>query len=479
LAEARSRMDELVFKPALVERSAPVVRPALLDAAARQEFVERLEHSPGSFVAERWPGLSVAPVLEDGRLRYGSIALRTFLCRRAGEYLVMPGGMARTDVPPDGLFLTGEMERSSKDVWIASGSRRTGRPPPAMPEGPIELRRGGLDLPSRLLDDLFWLGRYIERADITARLLRSAFERLSGEASDDAPIGVARIVEALRALETLPALEPANAPDIEALLSSAVSDASQSATLHGLMRSVHALSRRTRSWLSRSTWQTLHLMIGLFAPRDPAGSVPGDAPGIAETLELLDRLLILLSSLRGSTLDNMVRSHAWRFLDMGRRVERGTTTLTVCKTMLSAGAGRIHMELLLEMADSLLTYRSRYLSRLQVAPVVDLLVTDDTNPRSVVFQASELVRHVAVLPRLDDAPRSRAKRRVIELESSLLTLDVAQACAGTGELLRDAMDAATDLFWQFSDDVEHTWFSHTSPSYVLSSAVWLDEDLEG
>ncbi len=469
LAYAVAHLDELVFKPAMQERTGPLTRPALLSADERRDFVERLENNPGQFVAEAWPGLSVAPFLDAGKLSYGEVSIRTFLCRRGDEYLVMPGGMARTNASPDGLFLSGgEEEGISKDIWIPTGTQMTNRPPPAMPEGRIELRRGGLDLPSRLIDDLYWLGRYIERGDLTARLLRSAYERLGTEASDDAPLALERIVDALQALEIVP--KTATRPkDIEGMLSSAFGDPNQGTSLRGLMQSVHVLSQRTRGRLSRDAWQTLHDMAALFDSSHPATSDP---------VSRIDQLLILLSAIRGTTLDNMVRSHAWTFLDMGRRVERGTMSLTVLRCMMAPGALRVHMEVLLEVADSLLTYRARYLSQLQVAPVVDLLLTDDTNPRSVLFQASELVRHVSQLPRLDDVVRNRAERRAISLQSSLMTLDVVQACSGTGDGLRSALEAASELLWQFSDDVEHTWFSHTSPSHALAIPGWVDEELE-
>ena len=137
------------------------------------------------------------------------------------------------------------------------------------------------------------------------------------------------------------------------------------------------------------------------------------------------------------------------------------------------------MEVLLEVADSLLTYRARYLSQLQVAPVVDLLLTDDSNPRSVVFQATELVRHVSQLPRLgrrDPQPRRAARDRAAEQPADAgrrarLQRDRATSCARRSE-------ATAELFWQFSDDVEHTWFSHTSPSHTLAIPAWVDEELE-
>jgi uncharacterized circularly permuted ATP-grasp superfamily protein/uncharacterized alpha-E superfamily protein len=468
LAYALDHQNELSFKPAMQERTGPVIRPALLSAADRQEFIERLESNPGLFVAEAWSGLSVAPFLDNGQLTYGQVAIRTFLCRRGDEYLVMPGGMARTNASPDGLFLSGEEEGISKDIWIPTGTQMTNRPPPAMPEGRIELRRGGLELPSRLIDDLYWLGRYIERADITARLLRSAFERLGTEASDDAPLALERIVEALQALDVIPK-GAVRAKDTEGLLAGALGDPKQSTSLPGLMRSVHLLSQRARGRLSRDAWRTLHDMAALF---------DGAPAAITDPLPRLDQLIILLSSVRGTTLDNMVRSHAWTFLDMGRRVERGTMSLTVLRTMMAPGAARVHMEVLLEVGDSLLTYRARYLSQLQVAPVVDLLLTDDSNPRSVLFQAMELMRHVSQLPRPEDAVRNSAERRAIALSSSLMTLDVMRIASGSGEELRAALEAASELFWQFSDDVEQVWFSHTSPSHALAIPGWVDEELE-
>jgi uncharacterized circularly permuted ATP-grasp superfamily protein/uncharacterized alpha-E superfamily protein len=468
LSYARSHMDELVFKPSMVERTGPLIKPALLSAEDRADFIERLESNPGQFVAEQWPGLSVSPVLEGGRFSYGRVAIRAFLCRRGDDYQVMPGGMGRTNAPPDGLFLTGEEEGLSKDVWIPSGTQMTNRPPPAMPEGRIELRRGGLDLPSRLIDDLYWLGRYIERGDLTARLLRCAFERVGSEAADDAPLALDRIVDALQAVDIVP--KSSRSTDIDSVLSNALGDPNHASSLRGLLQSMHALSQRTRGRLSRDAWQTLHEMAALF--NDAAH------PMALDPVAQLDRFLILLSAIRGTTIDNMVRSHAWTFLDMGRRVERGTMTLAVLRAMMAKGAARVHMEVLLEVADSLLTYRARYLSQLQVAPVVDLLLTDDSNPRSVVFQATELVRHVSQLPRLDDVIRNHAERRAIALQSNLMTLDVVRACSGPGDALRGALEAASDLFFQFSDDVEHTWFSHTSPSHTLAIPAWVDEELE-
>jgi len=133
---------------------------------------------------------------------------------------------------------------------------------------------------------------------------------------------------------------------------------------------------------------------------------------------------------------------------------------------------------LLEVADSLLTYRARYLSTLQAAPVVDLVLLDATNPRSVVFQVDALKQHLHRLPSQGEALRSRAERRLIALESSLLTADIEQACAGDGSGLRALLEECTVQIWQFSEDLGNTWFSHLEPSRALSPPIWVDEDLE-
>jgi uncharacterized alpha-E superfamily protein len=205
-----------------------------------------------------------------------------------------------------------------------------------------------------------------------------------------------------------------------------------------------------------------------------AGSLT--SPGVA--IEALDQLIFGLAAVSGTTLDNMVRGHAWTFLDLGRRIERGAYIVALLQAFLAPGATRLHMEALLEVADSLLTYRARYLSSLQAPPVVDLLLTDTTNPRSVAYQVELAKDHLRRLPGQAGVVRGRAERRVIMLESTLLTADVEQACAGDGAGLRQLLEEAHVLFWQLSDDISATWFSLLSKERAVSPPHWVNEDLE-
>lgn len=463
-----AHLDELVLKPAYHDRQGEPFRPALMSQAERARFVARLESAPGQFVAEAWPELSVAPRYAKGGVEYGDISIRAFLCRRDDEYVTMPGGLARVNGHPDGLFLS--VRGDSKDIWVPSLHAQVDQLLPAMPDQRVELRRGGLDLPSRLLDDLFWLGRHVERCDIIARLIRTGLDRLDNEVADEAPVVLEAIMDALVTMDAVPANTGGDNAAIQALLFGAVLDEEHPHSLRSSFARVHLLTMRVRSRLSRDAWNVLR-RIGSLLERNTVAER-------AVVIELLDEVLVDLSAFVGITLDNMVRGHAWIFLDMGRRVERAAQTLTLVSKLLPPGAVRLHMEALLEIGDSLLTYRARYLSTLQVAPVVDLLITDETNPHSLAFQVQALRDHVLHLPRLDNIVRSRAERRIIALESILLTADIAQECGGDGSGLRQLLEDAQDLLWQFSEDVTQAWFSHAPGSHPLSPPSWVDEELD-
>jgi len=374
--------------------------------------------------------------------------------------------------------LPGEGDRMTMDVWIPSVTPFHVPKIPEMPEGEVTLRRGGVDLPSRLLDDIYWLGRITERCDNTVRLVRAGLERSGFEASPDAPAALAGILAALQRQEVI-AAPPAPAQRdaaraIESMLLGVVFDEPRGNNVRANLRSIHSLTQRVRSRLSRDAWFALR-QLGEVSKRL---AVPAEEARADVALEVLGSLMTALAAVSGATFDNMVRGNAWLFMDMGRRVERGVFSLVLLQTMLQTEATQTRMEVLLEVCDSLLTYRARYLSRLQPAPVVDLLLTDDTNPRALMYQVNCLKDHVEQLPRANAAQRTRAEQRIIELQSSLLTADVPRACAGDGSGLWELVELGINLLWQFSDNLTQTYFSHAATSHAVAPPAWIDENLE-
>jgi uncharacterized circularly permuted ATP-grasp superfamily protein/uncharacterized alpha-E superfamily protein len=487
LREVLANPDDFVIKPAFGDRRGEPFVPGQLSTDGRRDLLDRLRVHSGDFVAERWPNLSGLPVLDHGALSTGTVAFRSFLVRDGADYDVMPGGLARINEAPDGLFLAIKSNAYSKDVWIPAAPGSAEPPLPTMPDQRVDLQRGGLDLPSRLLDDIFWLGRYVERVDSTARLARAGFERIGSEAGPDAPLILAAIIDTLgrlgvvpRGVATAAAPRPAAAPhpiletaSAESLLYGLLADRVAYEGLPSMLGRIHGLTLSVRSRLSRDAWHVLRRLTKTLS-----GLARSALSSPVMAIEALDQLIFGLAAVSGTTLDNMVRGHAWTFLDLGRRIERGTYMLQLLQSFLVQGSTRLHMEALLEVADSLLTYRARYLSTLQAAPVVDLLLTDSTNPRSVAFQVELAKDHLRRLPGQAGVVRSRAERRVIMLESMLLTADVEQACAGDGAGLRQLLDDALSLFWQLSDDISAAWFSHLSKERAVSPPHWVNEDLE-
>lgn len=464
-------LSDLVIKPAFKERQGEPWKPALMADGDRHQLLEKIKANPGGFVAERWQQPSMVPYFVGAQPDYGHLSLRTFLCRDDDDYHVMPGGLARINTAPDGVFLSLSGERATKDVWLPSLDSSEERRPPRMPDRRVELRRGGVDLPSRLLDDLYWLGRYTERCDMSARLLRAAYDRMSFEAGLDSEDVLTAIFSTLKALDVIPStVPPQDDAGRESVLQGAIWDQNNPGSLINLCQRIHYLTVSVRSRLSRDAWHVFR-RLGVAIPQK-------ELIGQGSAMDLLDDVLVTLSAATGTTVDNMVRGHTWLFLDLGRRLERGALTIGLVQSMLEPGASRVHMEALLETADSLLTYRARYLSALQVAPVVDLVLTDDTNPRSLAFQVETLRQHIRELPRLDNVVRSRAERRTIAMQSALLTADVEAACAGEGEGLRELLEDTATLMWQLSDDITQTWFSHAMSSHAVSPPLWVNEELE-
>jgi uncharacterized circularly permuted ATP-grasp superfamily protein/uncharacterized alpha-E superfamily protein len=479
LVRVLDSLDTWVIKPAFRERQGELVRPSNAKGRDRESLIEQLRARPDEFVAERWPTLSLAPTWEDSRLLHKPVTLRMFASLDGDDYSVLPGALARVDSAPDGLFLSGSGDRCTIDVWAPSQTSETPQQLPSMPERLLELRRGGVRLPSRLLDDIFWLGRYSERCDNIARLVRAGLERSGFEAGPDAPHALAGILDALQRLEFIPPTASqvknnATARAVEAVLLGVIFDRGQPNNLYTALGRVRALTQRVRSRLSRDAWEVFRRLGDMLDDgKAPVGVQEGDV-----AIELLTELLTNLAAVAGTSLDNMVHGHAWAFFDMGKRVERGVFTLVLLQTMLQTEATRTRMEALLDVCDSLLTYRTRYLSSLQPAPVVDLLLMDDTNPRSLLYQVNALLGHIKSLPRNSEAQVSRAERRVIALQSSLLMADVQRACAGDGSGLWELAESSVNLLWQFSNDLASTYFSHSETSRAVAPPAWINENLE-
>lgn len=465
-------LDQLIVEPAYRRRAFGYAEFQQLANMDKERLAALIQADPGSYVAREVVQRSTAPVWGEVRSERAYIALRAFAVADGDSYQTMPGGLTRLAgqlKPLELSLLDGER---SKDTWVLADG-------PVAPvtllqtsDEAVALRRGGVDLPSRAAEHFFWLGRLSARAEVLGKLIRAVALRLSSEAvATDLP----ELHTLLRVLVCQGQIEPGvvveeirtRMPAIEKLLTQAVFESEDPSALRMIVSRMAMLASTVRDLISLDNWRIIRQMDDNFW-RSP------ESDGLLDVLEKIDGLLVQLAAFGGHVAGSMTRTHAWRFLDMGRRLEFALqTTLLIHHTLDSrGGAEEDVLEALLEICNAVMTYRSRYFSQMQLAPVLDLLVTDETNPGSVLFQVVECAAHVRQLPiESDDAELPEH----VLVESLLATLrganvqEVSDAYAAKiYEPLRELLGAVETTLPKLSDAISHQYFFHSGPTVQLA-----------
>ncbi|MEQ8208246.1 MAG: circularly permuted type 2 ATP-grasp protein [Lacipirellulaceae bacterium] len=406
-----ANLDTLTISHAFRRRGRRGETNDQLAQLTRQELTERLRTNPTSYVAQEQFNSSSVPTYRNGTTSASQLVLRCFAVAQEGSYAVMDGGLARTSPLPAEqnapkrrpLIPKGD---GSKDAWIISKQPVEPISLLSASEEQVSLRRSGTDLPSRVADNISWLGRHLERADATARLLRTFIHRVTSETADGKLVELPALLRAMAEqgqIEAGYALEEIKPrlPELETVLPRWVFDSEQAGTLRSVLDQLFHVASLVRDRLSVDTWRIIVRIDKSF--RAPKELVSLD---LTDVLGMVNRLIVDLAAIEGLVMESMTRSHVFRFLDLGRRLERSLQTLTLLRScyLETKTISPEIFEVSLEIADSLMTYRSRYLASLQLSAVLDLLITDETNPRSVAFQLITLQSHIEQLPRDDDQP---------------------------------------------------------------------------
>ncbi len=456
LSHVLAHMDRMVFRPVAPGGFTQPVFSELLTVAERDDLRARVLARPANFVAQDRVQLSTTPLLEKEDVHPRQLLLRSFLVARDDGYAVMPGGLSLVAKRPDDLEISVQRGAGSKDTWVVSDGPVSTFSMLRPASQPVQLSRGGGDLPSRVADNLFWLGRYSERADAIARLGRTLSLRLDQsdpQMVEQGELGaLLRAVAAVTLAPTAAAIPSAGKMDVgpearapDRVLLDALFGTERLSTLRGTVRETHRVAGIIRDRISMDTWRIVTALDQQMreADRGTGRRILAAVPA------RLDRLLMTLAGLSGLSMDGMTRGQGWRFLDMGRRLERATNLVTLLKKTLAAPVPVLPereaplLEALLEVADSGITYRRRYLASLQAAPVVDLLAMDETNPRSIAFQLVALGDHLTQLPREPgrNTGRSVEDRLVLASLSRLRLADVENICVPQSDGRRPGLEA--------------------------------------
>jgi uncharacterized circularly permuted ATP-grasp superfamily protein/uncharacterized alpha-E superfamily protein len=505
-SHVRSQLEHLVVKP--IDRAkSPVIGVAgQLSRAERDELTARIEAEPHAWVAQERQDLSTAPTVTPAGLEPRPVVLRSFAVAQGGGYRVLTGGLTRVGpgrVGPgrDRVVVSNEAGALAKDVWVLDGSARpviasfgAEGPPPARMVAPITPRAAG---------DQFWLGRYAERAEDTVRLLRAVRDR--AEDQTHLTRGTEReavqvLLQALTAVTTTwpgfagPAGQDRRiAPQAE-LLSLTV-DRDRPGTIAYAVHHLTEVAAGVREQLSLDTWLVLGGLerelrrLGPSRPGAPSASAGAETASAQATSaqdwalpSVLNRVLEGLLALTGLTAESLVRDAGWLFMDAGRRLERAIHVVALLRaTVVQERAGEVDalvVETVLGATESIVTFRRRNPARAGVASLLDLVLTDRENPRSVAYQVDRLQEDLTALGDvLDGSGAESVRDGLLAIVAQIRQADAAAlAVAGDDDFraeLDDLLGGLSETLGRLALSLERAHFQLAAPPqpYSLSGAV--------
>ena len=432
-----ANLDRLVLRPISRRAGSATVFGWELSAAKLNEYKRRIEARPIGWTAQEPLAMASTPTLTPDGLAPRRSVLRAFAVPRNDSFAVMPGGLTR--VAPNGAVgrISSQAGAISKDTWVLA-SEPEGLTGFWLDTGPTVERIDPMaSIPSRTAENLWWLGRYAERAEAVTRLLRVVHQRRNDFQGSANPAGIESLRALLAALTHTSATYPGfvgagaqerlESPGRELL--DLVIDGQRTGTLAQSVGALLNCAQAVRDQLSADTWLVAGALdreiLQLRGPmHDPQAVVSG----------ALQRVMQGLLALGGLVSESMVRDLGWRFVHAGSRLERGVQLLSLLHATLLDARGTATDSLVLESvltaAESIITYRRRYRSHAQVETVLDLLLLDEGNPRSLVFGLYALADDLDGLPVASDRRMREEQRRLLEASTALRLAD-SQALAKT------------------------------------------------
>ena len=452
-----------------------------LTAQELAELGDRIRSEPRRFVAKDWIAPSTSPSLIGGRVEPRPTILRSFLVSEDEGYAVLPGGLSRVALSATAPIAAHLLGSLAKDTWVLASepARQESLIIPADRLSPAVVQES--EVSSRVADNLFWIGRYAERAEGLVRLLRIVIFRLFERASyapDGGTVGsVQLLLQALtRQTKTFPGFTGEGAEELlrdpvpEML--SLISDPNR---IGALPQTLHALGNAAwsvRDRLSGDTWRVINDI------EQKLQSLTNDPPKqLDAALDDLDPLITSLVAFSALTHENMTHNEGWHFLEAGRRLERGGNLATLLQTTLTPVGDYSEetplVEAVLVVTDSLITYRRRYQVGTRIGALLDLVFQDEANPRSLAYQLVALEPLVGQMPRMElVAGRTPAEKLVLKCLTDVRLVEVNELLAVAG---KDSRRQALDLVLErigaglaaISDALTAQYFAHEEQPHSL------------
>lgn len=480
LAYVLNNLQQLIIKPAFRSIDNKSIYCHQLDEKALSDVRAKILADPVAYVAQDYIPGSVTPVWDNGDMLARPCILRTFSVANESGYCVMPGGLSRVAESTAEAIVSKNLSGSrSKDMWVLSDTTETDIDVP-LDNLPISQAQVA-NLPSRVIENLFWFGRYAERAEMSLRLMRTIFKQLNG--IDHFPIESREVL--LGAMSEISGSQPGFIEQPELLmqpndeLAALVSDGQRIGSIKSNLQLMLACAEQVKEMLSADTRIILNEL------RDHIHSVDrayvNGLPAVPE--ESLDGLVTSLLAISGLNHESMLRGMDWMFQEIGRRTERALLTANLLKTTLSKPLPSLQQQQVLESVllsvEALISFRRRYRTRARVSYGLDLLMIDRSNPRSLIYQVDQLRKYLEELPQSDQVSLglSREKRLIIKSLNDIQLADLEslaqiEESTQTRAQLTELMGQVIEQLEQLTTIISDKYFDHTAGPQQLIKAKW-------
>ena len=433
------------------------------------------------YVAQERLEKSHIPSFVAGALEPRPTILRTFSVATDSSYMALPGGLTRIGTAPHGRVISMQSGSPSKDTWVtASEPERIVDADLALELAQAAQASPLLSLPSRVVENLYWMGRYAERAEGSLRLLRTVFVLLNGE--ERVSPNARRIL--LQAVTRITATAPGFINASEELLANPdaellriIIDSGSAGSIKSTLNSMISSADESKELLSTDTMRVINDL------RDALEELDTElAAGLTSAPEeSLDPLVTALVALSGLMQESMIRGIGWRFMELGKRIERALQTINTIRSLMTTVTGEgdqsTLLTALLVSMEVLITYRRRGRERRGIELGLELVLLDSSNPRSLIFQLERLQQHLDQLPKAapDTGELEEEGRALLEAMTSLQLSRVPQLLetqSETREELNNRLHQLEKLLKDFNRFVSDKHFDHRSDPQQLVTTFW-------
>lgn len=474
-----ANLKDLLIKPTYRRPGLYEVYGADLDETKLQAWQNRIRKNPYQFAAQEYVAGAQTPTWHQGKIMPRASVLRTFAVASESSYAVMPGGLTRVNLDIGKKIISNQRGSVSKDTWVLASE----------PEKQISLRpvdvqpsqESSGELPSRVVENLFWMGRYAERAESALRLLRTVF--IQTNKTEKLPDAVERtlLCAVTHVTSTYPgftSLQPALLKNPEPEMIAIILDPNRMGSVANNLIAMINAAEQVKEQLSSDTQRVIN-DIGDELQQLKISLEPASLSALEDALA---PMITTLLAFAGLIHESMTRGNGWHFMEMGRKLERALQIISSLRSLLCARFDDIEQEILIESTlmcgEALIPYRRRYQNGIRIDQGLEMIMLNIKNPRSLIYQLNQLEKHFADLP--DDREAFSAEHKfLLEATTALKLSDVkqlAKAESGIRADLDQLLSRLQYLITNAAKTIGHRYFDHAEgPQLLVKSTDWQDQ----